>query len=85
MIKMHITIRIIYKGYSSRLMQRASFPVNAFEFEINPDKEAARVANEWIKQIRREIHVEEILEVIYDDNKDITELVKALEKALLDK
>jgi hypothetical protein len=57
-------------------MQRGSFPVNPFEFEINPDKEAARVANEWIKQIRRENHVEKILEVNYDDNKDITELCK---------
>jgi hypothetical protein len=75
MIKLHITIRVIYKGYSSRLMQRASFPVNPFEFEIDPDKEAARVANQWINQIRREIHVEKILEVIYD-NKDITNLCK---------
>lgn len=73
---MHITIKILYKGYSSRLMQRGSFPINQFEFEINPDKEAARVANEWIKQIRREVHINEILEVIYDDNKDITDLCK---------
>jgi hypothetical protein len=67
---MQITIRIIYKGYSSRLMRRGSFPVNSKLFKEDPIKEAARVACEWIKQIRRESHIEEIIEVNYDEDKD---------------
>lgn len=65
-------------------MQRGSFPVHSFEFNINPDKEAARVANGWIKQIRRIGHIEEIIEVFYAEDKNITDLVKELEKAPLD-
>lgn len=61
-------------------MQRGSFPINPFEFKVEPDKEAARVAMEFLKMIRKEGHIEEIIEVVYNDDKDITELVKELNK-----
>jgi hypothetical protein len=81
---MNITIKVIYRGYEARLMRRGSFPVNSFEFEIDPDQEAARVAYEWIKQIRREGHIEEIIEVFYNGENDITELVKEIDGAPLE-
>jgi FAD synthase len=81
---MTITIRIIYRGYAARIMRRGSFSVNTFEFDIDSNQEAARVAYEWVKQIRREAHIEEIIEVVYDQDKDITELVRELEKAPLE-
>jgi hypothetical protein len=81
---MNITISIIYKGYTSRILQRGSFPVNARRFKEDPHLEAARVTCAWIKQIRREAHIEEIIEVIYDDNNEITDLVLKIEKAPLE-
>jgi ribosomal protein L25 (general stress protein Ctc) len=81
---MNITIRIIYKGYTSRIMQRGEFRVNAYPYKQNPHQEAARVAFAWLQRIRREAHVEEIIEVVYNDDNDITELVRALEKAPLE-
>lgn len=81
---MNITIRIIYKGYEARIMRRGSFPVDPFEFKVDPNKEAARVAYEWVNQIRREGHISEIIEVVYDQDKDMTELVKELGEATPD-
>lgn len=76
---MNITIRIIYQGFTSKLMQRGSFPVNIKRYEKFPDHEAAYVAHDWLKEIRKEAHVEEILEVIYNEDHDITDLVKKLD------
>jgi hypothetical protein len=64
-------------------MQRGEFKVNAYHYKQNPQQEASRVAFDWLKQVRKEAHVEEIIEVIYNDVNDITELVRALEKAPL--
>lgn len=77
---MTITIKIIYKGYESRFLRRADFKVNSFEYEIDPNKEAAHVAYEWLKQIGREGHVSEIINVTYNETNDITEMVKELDK-----
>jgi predicted O-methyltransferase YrrM len=78
---MKITIRIIYQGYAAKLMQRASFAVNQKAFKVDPDRKAARIAYEWLKEIKREGHVQEIVKVIYNNDQDITELVKELEKS----
>lgn len=81
---MNIIIRIIYQGSAAKLMQRGSFPVNTKRFKENADQEAARVAFEWLKQIKREMHVNGIVEVVYDGEKNITELVKKLDKYMID-
>lgn len=78
---MNITIRIIFQGYAAKLMQRASFPVNLKRYEKYPDLEAAYVAYAWLKQIRNEAHINEIIEVIYNEDLDITDLVKKLDNA----
>jgi hypothetical protein len=77
----NITIRIIYQGYASKLMQRGDFPMNAKRYEKYPDHESAYVAYNWLKKIRKEAHVNELIEVIYNDDRDITELVKKLDNA----
>jgi hypothetical protein len=80
----NITIRIIYQGYAARIMRRGSFSVDPFGFEVNPNQEAARVAIEFLKMIRKEGHIEEIIEVIYNGEHDITELVIEEDKAPLE-
>jgi hypothetical protein len=74
-----INIKIIYRGYTSRILRDADFPVDPFEYEIDPNKEAARITLQWLKQIRREGHIDHIISVIYNSDKDITELVKELD------
>jgi hypothetical protein len=66
-------------GWENKILRTAEFPVNTFEFEIDPDKEAARITCEWLKLIRREGHIDHIISVIYNSDKDITELVKELD------
>jgi hypothetical protein len=79
--KMNITIRIIYQGYAAKLMQRGDFIVNVKRFEKYPDHEAAYIAYDWLKEIRKQGLVKEIIEVIYNDSLDITDLVKKLDNA----
>ncbi|MFD0051486.1 hypothetical protein ACFVHQ_19560 [Actinomycetes bacterium NPDC127524] len=58
-------------------MQKGKFDVNAREFKKDPDKEAARVAYKWIREIKQaSSHDLEILQVKYSEEKDITDLVK---------
>jgi hypothetical protein len=78
---MNIIIKVIYKGYTSKIMQRGEFKVNAYHYNQNPHQEAARVAFAWLQQIRREAHLEEIIEVVYNDEHDITESVIKLDEA----
>lgn len=76
---MNISIKIIYQGYAAKLMQRGDFPVNVKRYEKYPDHEAAYIAYDWLKEIRKQGHVKEIIEVIYNDDQDITSLVKKLD------
>jgi gamma-glutamyl-gamma-aminobutyrate hydrolase PuuD len=76
---MDITIKIIYQGYAAKLMQRGDFTVNRKRYEKYPDHEAAYIAYDWLKEIRKKGHVKEIIEVIYNDDQDITVLVKKLD------
>jgi hypothetical protein len=81
---MKITIRIIYQGYASKLTQQASFPVDDFEFEVNSDNEAARVAFVWWKLLKKDLSYQAVIEkVVYNEENDITELVKELDNAPL--
>lgn len=75
---MNILIKINYKSDSdSKLLQKASFPVNTYKFKQDPNKEAARVAYEWWKFVKREMSYRvRITEVTYNEGNDITELVR---------
>lgn len=79
---MQISIRIIYRS-DSRLMQKASFPVNIKLFKEDPAKEAARLAYEWWKQIKKKMSYRaEIESVVYNEEIDITELVRQMENQI---
>lgn len=69
--------------YSCKILQRGEFSVNAQRFNMDPDREASRVAMEFLELIRRESHVSEIEKVIFNGDHDITELVKQLDNAPL--
>lgn len=76
---MQINIEIHYFCESPGLT-RGSFYVNVRAFRENPDREAARVALDWFKKVRREGLSEVKLEkILYNSEHDITELVKQLE------
>jgi hypothetical protein len=64
---MDIAIKIIYQGYAAKLMQRGAFTVNRKRYEKYPDYEAAYITYDWLKEIRKQAHLEEIIEVIYND------------------
>jgi hypothetical protein len=81
-MKMYITIKIFYQGYSSRILQQASLPVNVYRFKSDPHQEAAYVAYEWFKEINRNMPFRaEIEKIIYNADGDITELVKHLDNS----
>lgn len=80
---MNINITIHYRSTSdSRLLQSGYFPVNSLEFKKDPNKEAARVAYEWWKLIKRDMSFQVIIDkVTYNEEHNITELVKQLDDA----
>lgn len=78
---MKISIRIIYQANGNKIMQKADFPVNYRKSKENPDQTAARVASYWLNQIKHEMNIADILKVVYNEDIDITELVKQLEES----
>ncbi|MCK6203916.1 hypothetical protein KZX50_00445 [Bacillus infantis] len=81
---MKILIQIDYLGRHSEITQSGDFGVDAREFAIDPDKEAARVAYGFLQWIKKEMTVQKIRKVVYNGEKDITQLVVEMEKAPLD-
>ena len=73
---MNVVIRIVYLTPAGRVEQKGSVPLKGQK----PEK----VALDWIKQIKKEVYFEELLEVIVDGNEDITEKVLEMQKAPLD-
>jgi hypothetical protein len=73
---MQIVIRLIVLVRGYEVLSNGSLPVKEWLYKEDPDKEAARVAIEWINKEKRQMHVEGIIKVIYEDKKDITKLVK---------
>ncbi|WP_409297777.1 hypothetical protein V1498_06915 [Peribacillus sp. SCS-26] len=78
---MKINIEVVLLVNEARSLQRGTFPVNSRRFTEDSDKEAAAVAFEWIRKLRRlsgYFAEASIVKVTYEE-KDITELVKTLE------
>lgn len=70
----YISISVTYVGPGgSKILQRGEFPVNLPNFKNDEFREAARVAKEFIEQIRRETGRIQLEQVLYD-GKDITHL-----------
>jgi hypothetical protein len=73
---MNITLNVFLEANGNKFLQRGTFPVKPSQFKKDPDQEAARVANNWIREIRRVVNGQvNIVKVIYDGEADITELV----------
>jgi hypothetical protein len=73
MKEMNVTIEIHYISNQTKVMQAGSFPLRG--------KSKEQVALNWWKQIKKEMSYHAQLEkVIANGDKDITELVKELEK-----
>ena len=81
---MQILIAIDFIGRESEMGRAGSFPVDPFEFSIDPDREAARVAYRWVLKIRREMDVTKINTVTYNEANDITHLILEKDNQPLD-
>lgn len=77
---MIVTIELRYMDFENdETLRRASFNADSFEFEVNPDKEAARLAFNFLDQIaRKNPFLSRITKAIYNDRVDITSLVQEL-------
>lgn len=81
---MQIHIAIYYATHypglgSNNTLQRGNYEVDSFEYEIDPDKEAARVAKiACDKLIRDNVNKVTLRKVIYNETNDISELVREL-------
>lgn len=65
---MKVIIQIKYLSSGGRSQQSGSFPLRGRKPEL--------IAVEWIKQVKRDLFFDELLEVIVDEKEDITEKVK---------
>lgn len=76
---MNINIKVYLHSKGTKFLQSGSFPVLYSDFKKEPDWTAAIVAYEWIQQIKINFAASEdfrIDQVIYNEDIDITELVK---------
>lgn len=76
---MNINIKVYLHSKGTKFLQSGSFPVPNAEFKKDPDWTAAIAAYEWIHLIKINFAASEdfrIDQVIYNEDIDITELVK---------
>lgn len=73
---MNVRISIKYLSPAGKVQQGGSFHTRGRKPEA--------IAYDWIKQIKKEVYFEELLEVMVDGNEDITEKVLEMQKAPLD-
>lgn len=73
---MYITLRVYFEHLGGKLMKKGNFPVNINNFRVDEMKEVARVARKFIHQIVMEIGPIAIEKVIYNEEHDITDLIK---------
>ena len=71
---MKVLIEVHYIHYDTKCLQQGNFPVNSFEYEVNPDQAATESAIRFIKELRREFPGMRAYKVVYNSI-DITELV----------
>ncbi|MBT2717959.1 hypothetical protein [Bacillus sp. ISL-57] len=76
---MNINIKVYLHSKGSRFFQSGSFSVRNSDFKKDPDWTAAIAAYEWIQQIKIKFAASDdfrIDQVVYNEDIDITELVK---------
>lgn len=75
---MNVLIEINYIGWESRISQKGNFAVDSWKFKEDPDWTVAAAALTWINKIRRENNVSKIINVTYNNEHDITNIVMDL-------
>lgn len=78
---MQIHIRVLFTRYGTKAFRQANFTVNTYRFKQDPNQESARVAYDWIKQLKRESEISGLNKVVWNEENDITDLVKHLDNA----
>ncbi|MEY8189543.1 hypothetical protein AB4X15_07680 [Peribacillus simplex] len=76
---MNINIKVYLHSKENKLLQSGGFSVLSSDFKKAPDWTAAIAAYEWIQQIKNSFAASDdfrIDQVLYNDDIDITELVK---------
>lgn len=80
---MHITIKVYLHAKENNFLQSGSFPVNNSDFKKDPDWTAAIAVYKWVQQIKNNYAASEdfrIDQVVYNEDIDITELVKKVRR-----
>lgn len=72
---MQITITIKFNSPAGMVTKGGTFHLKG--------KTPERVAFDWLNEIKRQVHYEGLVEVKVDDNENITEMVRLMEKAQL--
>ena len=80
-MKVHIEVRYIH--YGTNCLNQGSFPVDSFEYEINPNQASAVSAIRYIRELQRQFPTMKLTNVSYNTI-DITEIVKSEIKRLYD-
>ncbi|MGG4200757.1 hypothetical protein [Peribacillus frigoritolerans] len=78
---MNINIKVYLHSKGTKFLQSGTFPVVNSEFKKDPDWTAAIAAHKWIQQIKNNYAASEdfrIDQVVYNEDIDITELVKSV-------
>ena len=73
---MKVLIKVFYTYNEHECLQKGVFPVNYKVYRESPDLAAADSAKVFVETIQRMFPEMDLLEVLYEDDKDITDLVK---------
>jgi len=79
---MQIVIALHYYVNDVKTLQQGEFRVNLKNYREDPNKEAARIAYEWLRKVRRELIYRVIFYKALYDGIDITEEVKQWDQQL---
>lgn len=74
--QMDVLIKLKYMGWETNIERKGYFPVNSRRFKENNDMAVAEAAYQWIREIMRKENISKILEITYNGEHDITELVE---------
>lgn len=75
---MNVLIKVHYTFNSVECLQSGNFPVAYRDFKQDPDKAATKSAVKWINEIMKNFPEMDVTKVLYNEEIDITEEVKAL-------
>lgn len=83
-MEVHIRLHLNIEGNKSR--QEGKFQINNRDFNDDPDMTVGIIAYEWIQRMKHRTGYREteITQVVYNDEQDITEVVKKIRPVVKD-